>query len=58
MTYEYKIRLIAFFAFLKKKQTPRKASFYFFSTEKLTRLFLSKEVMPSSDCKVIKPLIF
>ena len=35
-----------------KKKTPRKASFNFFSPEKLGRLFTLKEVKPSPDSKI------
>ena len=49
---------LKFLCVFKKKMTPRKASFYFFSPKKLVRLFILKEVKPSPDSKMIKPLTF
>ena len=46
--------LLKFFSRILKNYTSRKASLYFFSPEKLARLFLLKEVKPSPDCKMIK----
>ena len=48
--YEYEIWLQVY--------TPRKASFYHFSLEKLALLPLVKEVTPSPDRKIIKLLTF
>ena len=44
--------------FSKKKKTPQKASFYFFSPKRLGRLFTLKKVKPSLDSKMIKLLTF
>ena len=46
------------FSRILKIYTPRKASFYHFSLEKLARLPLVKEVTPSTDRKMIKLLTF
>ena len=51
--YEYEIWLKGFSRILKL-QTPRKASFYHFSLEKLALLPLVKEVTAFSDRKMIK----
>ena len=45
-----------FFFPYSQKFKPRKASLYFFSTKKLTGLFLLEEDKPSSNRKIIKPL--
>ena len=55
--YEYEIELKVFPGILKK-WTPRNASLYFFSLEKIALLSILKEMKPSLDCKMIKPLIF
>ena len=55
--YEYEIWLEVFSRMLKI-YTPRKASFYHFSLEKLALLPLVKEVAPSPDGKMIKLLTF
>ena len=55
--YEYDIWLWVFSRILKI-ETPRKASFYHFSREKLALLPLVKEVTPSLDRKMIKLLTF
>ena len=55
--YEWEIWLQVFSRILKI-YTPRKASFYHFSLEKLARLPLVKEVTPSTDRKMIKLLTF
>ena len=47
--YEYDIYLTFFACSITK--TPGKASFYFFSTQKLVWLFLLKEVYPSPNGK-------
>ena len=44
--YEYE-----FLRMFSNKKTPRKASFYFFSSKKLLRLLKLKEVKPSPDKK-------
>ena len=41
-----------------KKQTPRKASFYFFKPKNLVRLFIKKEVKHSPESKMIQLLTF
>ena len=51
--YEYEIWLEVFSRMLKI-YTPRKASFYHFSLEKVALLSLVKEVMSSPDRKMIK----
>ena len=53
--YRYDITLKVFARVVKKKETPRKASFSFFLvTKKLVRLFILKGVKPSPDSKMIK----
>ena len=53
--YRYDITLKVFARVVKKKETPRKASFsFFFVTKKLVRLFILKGVKPSPDSKMIK----
>ena len=47
-----------FFLRILKKKTPRIASFYHVSLEKLALLPLVKEVTPTSDRKMIKLLTF
>ena len=52
---------LKYFSRNRKKMTPRKASFYLFflfSPKKFARLFLSNEVTPSPDCKMIKLTTF
>ena len=41
-----------------KRDTPEKASFYFFSPKKLVQLNILKEVKPSPYSKMIKLLTF
>ena len=55
--YEFEIWLKVFSRILKIK-TPRKASFYHFSLEKLALLPLVKEVTRSPDGKMTKLLTF
>ena len=55
--YEYEVEL-QFFSRILKKQTPRKASLYFFSLEKIALLSILKQMKLSLDRKMIKPLIF
>ena len=54
--YRYDITFKVFARVVKKKETPRKASFsfFFFVTKKLVRLFILKGVKPSPDSKMIK----
>ena len=42
------------FSRILKTETPRKASFYYFSLEKLAPLSLVKEVTPSPDRKMME----
>ena len=49
---------LKFFSCILKLKTPRKASFFHFSQEKLRRLPLVIEVTPSPDHKMIKLLTF
>ena len=46
------------FSHILKKQSPQKALLFFFSPKKLSLLSLLKEVKPSPDPKIIKPLTF
>ena len=55
--YEYEIELKVFPGILKK-WTPRRALLYFFSLETIVLLSILKEMKPSLDCKMIKPVIF
>ena len=48
----------SFFSRILKQQTPRKAALYFFPPEKLTLLYLLKEVKPSPYSKMINFLTF
>ena len=51
-------KLKVFFSRIFKKIRHRKASFYFFSPEKLTQLFLMENVKPSPERRMPKLLTF